>query len=337
MGSSSSKKNKKKNSDKDWEILLWLAKQLAKALMYKGSGFSGLFRGGRGYSGGRGNSAGGYGGYGKNGGVTRKFTDQSTNSGNSAKNKQSGGSGQDTVGTKMSGIFGTNGKHYSATGGGVGGAVGGFGVGGHGGGWAATAFKNIVDAHSSAEGVVNEFELDKEENSYNCTAWSDAYKEQYDIASEIYRENVEYLLGIIEELTADMNMCIEEAEQLLAEAESLRAEAQSLMDDAESCEDPEEAFELMEEAQELNDEADELQEQAEALQTQATELQAQIDVTYSDIDMLTIEENIDYDEVERNAHTYACEFAEQWIDGIEWIPSDVLDWAFYEVSDHNKH
>lgn len=26
----------------------------------------------------------------------------------------------------------------------------------------------------------------------------------------------------------------------------------------------------------------------------------------------------------------------QWLDGRRYIPSDVLDWAFYEVSDHNR-
>lgn len=30
------------------------------------------------------------------------------------------------------------------------------------------------------------------------------------------------------------------------------------------------------------------------------------------------------------------EIAMQWLDGKLYIPSDVLDWAFYEVSDHNK-
>lgn len=28
--------------------------------------------------------------------------------------------------------------------------------------------------------------------------------------------------------------------------------------------------------------------------------------------------------------------AQEWLDGLRYIPPDVLDWAFYEVSDHNK-
>lgn len=30
------------------------------------------------------------------------------------------------------------------------------------------------------------------------------------------------------------------------------------------------------------------------------------------------------------------QIAMDWLDGTRWIPEDVLDWAFYEVSDHNK-
>lgn len=47
------------------------------------------------------------------------------------------------------------------------------------------------------------------------------------------------------------------------------------------------------------------------------------------------EDLIDYEEVEENAYNYAIELAESWIDGGEWIPDDVLDWAYYDVSDHN--
>lgn len=47
------------------------------------------------------------------------------------------------------------------------------------------------------------------------------------------------------------------------------------------------------------------------------------------------EDYIDWDEVEEKAHDYAIELAEKWISGSEWIPEDVLDWAYYDVSDHN--
>lgn len=30
------------------------------------------------------------------------------------------------------------------------------------------------------------------------------------------------------------------------------------------------------------------------------------------------------------------EIAQKWMDGALWIPEDVCEWAFYEVSDHNK-
>lgn len=47
------------------------------------------------------------------------------------------------------------------------------------------------------------------------------------------------------------------------------------------------------------------------------------------------EELIDWDEVYQNAYDYALQLAEAWLDGSEWIPEEVLDWAWYEVSDHN--
>ena len=64
-------------------------------------------------------------------------------------------------------------------------------------------------------------------------------------------------------------------------------------------------------------------------------LQDEIDANYSEIDMLTIEQFIDNDVVTQNSFEYACEFAEKWINGEEWIPIDVLNWAYYDVSDHN--
>lgn len=207
--------------------------------------------------------------------------------------------------------------------------------GGYAGGWAAIAFGNIINAYSSAEDIVDIFALDKEENNYGCDAYERAYKEQYDIAQEIYQEWLDYYLDIIDMLTAEMNECLNEAESLEETAQELQQEAESLRDDAEWTEDPDEAEELIAEAEELEAEADGLLDQAEALRATATELQAEIDGYYSEIDSLNIEEFIDYDSVEDNAFLYACEFAQQWIDGTVWIPMDVLSWAFYEVSDHN--
>lgn len=207
--------------------------------------------------------------------------------------------------------------------------------GGYAGGWAAIAFGNIINAHSSAEDIVDTFSLDKEENGYDCDAYKCSYKEQYDIAEQIYQEWIDYYLGIIDMLTAEMNECLNEAEQLEQTAQELQEEAESLRDDAEFTEDPDEAEELIAEAEALEQEAQELLEQAETLRASAAELQAEIDGYYSEMDFLNIEEFIDYDSVEDNAFLYACEFAQQWIDGTVWIPMDVLSWAFYEVSDHN--
>ena len=59
--------------------------------------------------------------------------------------------------------------------------------GGYAGGWAAIAFGNIVNAHSSAEELVETFLLDKEDNTYGCDSYERSYKEQYDIAEQIYQ------------------------------------------------------------------------------------------------------------------------------------------------------
>lgn len=207
--------------------------------------------------------------------------------------------------------------------------------GGYAGGYGAITFGNIINAHSNAEEIVETFGLDEEENSYGCDAYERAYSEQYDIAEQIYQEWVDYYLGIIETLTSQMNACIEEAEMLEQTAQELQEEAESLRDDAELSDNPEEAMELIEEAEALEAEAQELLEEAEALRAEAMELQGEIDANYSEIDMLTIEQFIDNDVVTQNSFEYACEFAEKWINGEEWIPIDVLNWAYYDVSDHN--
>ena len=47
------------------------------------------------------------------------------------------------------------------------------------------------------------------------------------------------------------------------------------------------------------------------------------------------EELIDWDTVEQNAYEYACELVAAWLDGSYWIPEEILDYAWYELSDHN--
>ena len=119
-----------------------------------------------------------------------------------------------------------------------------------GGGWGLDRFQSIIDAHSSIEDMVDEFELDSENSNYmsldgypNC--YTQAYQEEYNEAKE-------------------------EAEILAFFGEII---------------DPEDLM--------------------------------------------------DMDEVEENAYEYACDLAEAWYSGQEWIPEEVMDWAWYDLSDHN--
>ena len=48
-------------------------------------------------------------------------------------------------------------------------------------------------------------------------------------------------------------------------------------------------------------------------------------------------DGIDFEEeVEAMMTIIAGFIAQEWLDGIRWIPGEVLEWAFYEVSDHNQ-
>lgn len=47
------------------------------------------------------------------------------------------------------------------------------------------------------------------------------------------------------------------------------------------------------------------------------------------------EELMDYDKIEEDAYEYACELVEAWLDGGEWVPEEVMDFAWYGLSDHN--
>lgn len=50
---------------------------------------------------------------------------------------------------------------------------------------------------------------------------------------------------------------------------------------------------------------------------------------------LELDDFIDYGEVEDRAYEYAVQLAESYINGDVWIPRDIIDWAYYTVSDHN--
>ena len=125
----------------------------------------------------------------------------------------------------------------------------------NGGGWGLDRFQSIIDAHSSIEDMVDEFELDSENSNYmsldgypNC--YAQAYQEELDKAQE----------------EADiLNM-------LLAEFGGEEVDPEDLMN---------------------------------------------------------------MDAVDENAYEYACDLAEAWYSGQEWIPEEVMDWAWYDLSDHN--
>ena len=124
-----------------------------------------------------------------------------------------------------------------------------------GGGWGLDRFQSIIDAHSSIEDMVDEFELDSENSNYmsldgypNC--YTQAYQEELDKAQE----------------EADiLNM-------LLAEFGGEEVDPEDLMN---------------------------------------------------------------MDAVDENAYEYACDLAEAWYSGQEWIPEEICDWAWWDLSSHN--
>lgn len=119
-----------------------------------------------------------------------------------------------------------------------------------GGGWGLDRFQSIIDAHSSIEDMVDEWELDDESCPYMSL---DGYPNCY---TQAYQE--------------ELSEAKEEAEILAFFGEVI---------------DPEDLM--------------------------------------------------DMDEVEENAYEYACDLAEAWYSGQEWIPEEVMDWAWYDLSDHN--
>ena len=47
------------------------------------------------------------------------------------------------------------------------------------------------------------------------------------------------------------------------------------------------------------------------------------------------EDFMDYERIEMNAYEYACQLADNWYSGAEWIPEEIMDWAWYDLSDHS--
>ena len=119
-----------------------------------------------------------------------------------------------------------------------------------GGGWGLDRFQSVIDAHSSIEDMVDEWELDDESCPYMSL---DGYPNCY---TQAYQE--------------ELSKAKEEAEILAFFGEEV---------------DPEDLM--------------------------------------------------DMDAVDENAYEYACDLAEAWYSGQEFIPEEVMDWAWYDLSSHN--
>ena len=73
----------------------------------------------------------------------------------------------------------------------------------------------------------------------------------------------------------------------------------------------------------------------QAYQEELSEAKEEAEILAMFGEEVDIEELMDMDEVEENAYEYACDLAEAWYSGQEWIPEEVMDWAWYDLSDHN--
>ena len=215
--------------------------------------------------------------------------------------------------------------------------------GGFAGGYGAWTFGNIMNAHCTPADIVETFELNTESNAFACPAYSEAYKECWDEAEFVYEQIVAYYMELIEacqseinELESDIRDCEEEIEDLREQIEQCREEIEDIMSGDLDIEDLDEILDLREEIEECQDKIEELQEEIEDLQEEIAWLQNDIDGYYDEIESTSIEELLDHDELEKRAFEYACEFAQVWIDGNTWIPLEVLNWAYYDVSDHNR-
>lgn len=124
-----------------------------------------------------------------------------------------------------------------------------------GGGWGLDRFQSIIDAHSSIEDMVDEWDLDSEDSNYMSL---DGYTNCY---TQAFQEE-------------------------LAKAEA--------------------------EADILNMLLDEF-----------------------DGEEVDPEDLINMEAVDENAYEYACDLAEAWYSGQEFVPEEVMDWAWYDLSDHN--
>ena len=44
---------------------------------------------------------------------------------------------------------------------------------------------------------------------------------------------------------------------------------------------------------------------------------------------------MEFEAVDETAYNYACDLVNAWLDGSDWIPEEVMDFAWYELSSHN--
>ena len=119
-----------------------------------------------------------------------------------------------------------------------------------GGGWGLDRFQSIIDAHSSIEDMVDEWDLDSESSNYMSL---DGYPNCY---AQAYQE---------------------ELNKAEAEADILEFFGEEV--------DPEDLMNM--------------------------------------------------DAVDENAYEYACDLAEAGYSGQEWCPLELMEWAWYDLSDHN--
>lgn len=124
-----------------------------------------------------------------------------------------------------------------------------------GGGWGLDRFQSVIDAHSSIEDMVDEFELDSEDSNYMSL---DGYTNCYTQAFQKELDKAEAEADILNMLLAEFG------------------------------------------GEEVN-----------------------------------TEDLINMEAVDENAYEYACDLAEAWYSGKEWIPEEVMDWAWYDLSSHN--
>lgn len=207
--------------------------------------------------------------------------------------------------------------------------------GGFTGGYGADRFRSIIEAHSSAEEIATHFEMQKQGNPYSPEAWDEAFAHFWETASAQYEEQQGFFLSLIEADEAEIAMLQREIDDLNGQISDLEDEIEQLINDLYG--DPDEGEEIADEIEALENEKSMLQGEADALGDQVSFLEEEIDGFHDEMEMLSVEEFLaDEGEIEELALENAVKVAEDYIDGTVWIPEDIINWAYYSVSDHNR-